>query len=93
MCRLGHLVPQGLVVVEFDGAAGVAVDDVSHDVYVVDRGNGRVEKFNEAGNCSLCEFNGSGSPSGLFRDQRKSRSIIRMGVPPETCMWLMLVMV
>ena len=44
--------------------AGVAVNDVTHDVYVVDRGNGRVEEFNSTGSVLLAEFNGSGGADG-----------------------------
>ena len=34
---------------QFSGPAGVAVDQVSHDVYVVDGGDNRVEKFEASG--------------------------------------------
>lgn len=49
--------------------AGVAVNDATHDVYVVDNGNNRVEKFDSAGSTILCEFNGSPSaPTGAFSE-------------------------
>jgi DNA-binding beta-propeller fold protein YncE len=44
---------------------GVAVNDQTHDVYVVDRGNNRVEEFTSAG-AYIGQFNGSASPTGAF---------------------------
>ncbi len=44
---------------------GIAVNDVTHNVYVVDQGNNRVEEFSAAGTF-ITEFNGSASPSGAF---------------------------
>lgn len=51
---------------QFSEPAGVAVNDVTHDVYVVDRGNGRVEEFNSTGSVLLAEFNGSAAPTGAL---------------------------
>jgi hypothetical protein len=47
---------------QFSSPAGVAVDDFSGDVYVVDQGNNRVQKFDAEGNY-IAQFNGSGNPS------------------------------
>jgi hypothetical protein len=44
---------------KFKGPAGIAVNNETHNVYVVDRGNDRVQEFNEQGQY-LAEFNGSG---------------------------------
>jgi NHL repeat len=49
----------------FSGPAGVAVDQSNGDVYVVDRANSRVEKFDSAG-VYLTQFNGSATPAGSF---------------------------
>lgn len=46
--------------------AGVAVNDESEDVYVVDTGHNRVEQFNSTGGTVLGEFNGSSAPTGAF---------------------------
>jgi hypothetical protein len=43
----------------------LAVNDETGDVYVIDRGNGRVEIFNENGEY-VSQFNGSGAPTGAF---------------------------
>ena len=43
----------------------LAVNDETGDVYVIDRGNGRVEIFNENGEY-VSRFNGSGAPTGAF---------------------------
>ena len=45
----------------FAGPAGIAVNETTGDVYVVDKGNNRVEVFNAAGTKLEGEFNGSGS--------------------------------
>lgn len=45
--------------------AGIAVNDATHDVYVVDTGNDRVEEFDSSGSF-LREFDGSGAPTGAF---------------------------
>jgi hypothetical protein len=47
---------------QFASPTGVAVDDSSGDVYVVDQGNKRVQKFDAKGSY-LSQFNGSGNPS------------------------------
>jgi hypothetical protein len=44
---------------------GVAVNETSGDVYVVDKGNNRVEYFSSAG-AYLGQFNGSEAPTGAF---------------------------
>src|SRR5580700_2147898 len=44
---------------EFSGPAGVAVNQSSEDVYVVDKGNNRVEYFNSTGTTYIGEFNGT----------------------------------
>jgi hypothetical protein len=44
---------------------GVAVDDTSDDVYVVDRGNERVQKFDAAGKY-VAQFDGAETPAGSF---------------------------
>jgi DNA-binding beta-propeller fold protein YncE len=44
--------------------AGVAVNEATGDVYVLDKGNDRVEVFNAAGTKLEGELNGSGSLSG-----------------------------
>ncbi len=48
------------------GPAGVAVNDETGDVYVVDRGHNRVEEFNSTGSEALAEFNGAAAPTGVF---------------------------
>ncbi|MGA9285389.1 MAG: hypothetical protein WBV85_08095 [Solirubrobacteraceae bacterium] len=49
---------------QFDRPLGVAVNEATHDMYVVDSGNNRVEWFNSDGSAFLGEFNGSASPTG-----------------------------
>jgi hypothetical protein len=44
---------------QFNRPTAVAVNDSTHDVYVLDQGNDRVEAFNEKGEYQF-EFNGSG---------------------------------
>jgi hypothetical protein len=48
--------------------AGVAVNDETGDVYVVDKGHDRVEEFNSTGTAVLAEFNGSIAPTGALSD-------------------------
>jgi Tol biopolymer transport system component len=48
---------------KFKEPRGVAVNDTTHNVYVVDRGNTRVQEFSSAG-VFIGEF-GSGAPGGL----------------------------
>jgi hypothetical protein len=58
---------------QLSGPKGIAVEDATHDVYVVDSGNDRVEQFSSSGTF-IREFNGSGAnawegkaaPSGRF---------------------------
>lgn len=50
---------------QFSTPVGVAVDDASEDVYVVDQGNDRVEYFTSEGTY-IGEFNGSAAPTGKF---------------------------
>ena len=52
---------------QFKGPHGVAVNSVTHDVYVVDSGNNRVEEFTAAG-VYIGQFNGSGAPCGTFSE-------------------------
>jgi DNA-binding beta-propeller fold protein YncE len=51
---------------QFEEPTGVAVNDVTHNVYVVDTNNDRVEEFNATGSSVLGEFNGSATPSKAF---------------------------
>ena len=51
---------------QFDRPLGVAVNEVSHEVDVVDSGNGRVERFDASTLTFLGEFNGSLAPTGSF---------------------------
>jgi DNA-binding beta-propeller fold protein YncE len=46
---------------------GIAVNDITPNVYVVDQGNNRVEEFSAAG-VFITEFDGSASPSGAFSE-------------------------
>jgi hypothetical protein len=50
---------------QFKEPAGVAVNDATHDVYVVDRGNDRVEELTSTG-AYVGQFNGAGAPTGVF---------------------------
>ncbi len=51
---------------QFSGPSGVAVNEETGDVYVVDKGNNRVQEFNATGSAVLGEFNGAASPTGAF---------------------------
>jgi hypothetical protein len=53
---------------QFNRPFGVAVNDATHDVYVVDQNNGRVQEFNSTGSTVLGEFNGSAAPTGAFSE-------------------------
>jgi DNA-binding beta-propeller fold protein YncE len=50
---------------QFVEPSGVAVDASTHGVYVVDRGNNRVEVFSSAG-AYVSQFDGSAAPTGVF---------------------------
>ena len=50
---------------QFAGPVGVAVDDSTGDVYVVDQGNGRVERFSSAGGYEA-QFDGAETPANSF---------------------------
>lgn len=56
----------GAGVGQFSGPAGVAVNSATGDVYVVDRGNDRVEEFDSTGTTVLATFNGAPAPTGAF---------------------------
>ncbi len=47
---------------QFTSPIGIAVNDTSGDVYVVDQGNNRVQRFDAEGSY-LSQFNGSDNPS------------------------------
>jgi DNA-binding beta-propeller fold protein YncE len=49
----------------FSGPAGVAVDQSNGNVYVVDRVNDRIERFDSSGKF-LSQFDGSATPAGSF---------------------------
>jgi DNA-binding beta-propeller fold protein YncE len=51
---------------QFNEPIGIAVNETTHDVYVVDSVNNRVEELNSSGSTVLGEFDGSGAPSGTF---------------------------
>ncbi len=53
---------------QFSTPLGVAVDDSSGDVYVVDTDNDRVERFNGEG-AYISQFDGSETPAGSFKPQ------------------------
>jgi hypothetical protein len=48
---------------QFEEPSGVAVSEATGDVYVVDKGNNRVEQFTSTGTY-IGQFNGSGAPTG-----------------------------
>jgi DNA-binding beta-propeller fold protein YncE len=50
---------------QFNEPSGVAVNEATGHVYVVDKGNNRVEYFSAAG-AYLGQFNGSAAPTGAF---------------------------
>ncbi len=51
---------------QFREPEGIAVNDATHDVYVADNANDRVEEFDATGSTLIGEFNGSASPTGVF---------------------------
>jgi len=52
---------------ELSGPSGVAINESTDDVYVVDRGNNRVEMYGEAGRY-ISQFNGGAAPAGSFSE-------------------------
>jgi hypothetical protein len=56
----------------------LAVNEATGDVYVIDRGNGRVEIFNSTG-AYLGQFNGSESPTGAFSWPEHIRNVSAQG--------------
>jgi NHL repeat len=50
---------------QLTGPGALAVNDSTGDVYVIDRGNGRVEVFSSTG-AYMSQFNGSASSTGAF---------------------------
>jgi DNA-binding beta-propeller fold protein YncE len=53
---------------QFKAPFGVAVNDATHNVYVVDSANNRVQEFNSTGSTVLGEFDGSVAPTGAFSE-------------------------
>jgi DNA-binding beta-propeller fold protein YncE len=51
---------------QFKEPSGVAVNDTTHDVYVADSANNRVEELNSTGSSVIGEFTGSTAPTGVF---------------------------
>jgi NHL repeat len=62
---VSHFGQEGAGNGEFSAPAGVAVDQSSGDVYVVDSGNARVQKF-EAGGAYVSQFGGGETPASAF---------------------------
>jgi DNA-binding beta-propeller fold protein YncE len=62
---VGQFSSPGSALGELSGPSGLAVRQSSGDVYVLDQGNGRVERFDAAGNY-LSSFNGSSTPAEFF---------------------------
>jgi hypothetical protein len=63
--HIGEAGPGGSGNGEFSTPNGVAIEQASGDVYVVDTGNNRVEKF-EASGGYLSQFDGTATPAGSF---------------------------
>ena len=63
--RIGEVGAGGSGNGEFSSPNGVAVDQATGDVYVVDTGNNRVEKFDASGTY-LAQFDGATTPAGSF---------------------------
>ena len=55
---------------EFEEPSGVAVNDKTGDVYVVDKGNNRVEWFDSTGSNFEGQFDGSAAPTGALSNPR-----------------------
>jgi hypothetical protein len=51
---------------QLEEPTGVAVNDATGNVYVLDRGNDRVQEFNSTGTTVLAEFNGAAAPTGVL---------------------------
>jgi hypothetical protein len=51
---------------QFKEPAWIAVNESTGNVYVVDRGNDRIQEFNATGTTHLTDFNGSTAPTGVF---------------------------
>ncbi len=64
---------------KFTEPDGVAVNDTTHDVYVVDRGDNRVEEFTSSGSY-IGQFNGSAAPTGAF-DEPTTIAVDNSGSP------------
>jgi hypothetical protein len=64
---------------KFEGPDGVAVNDTTHNVYVVDGGNNRVEEFASTGTY-IGQFNGSAAPTGAF-DEPTTIAVDNSGNP------------
>ncbi len=58
----------GVGALQFDRPRGLGVNEATHDLYVVDSGNDRVEILSSDGSVLLGEFNGSGAPDGSFSE-------------------------
>ncbi len=63
--HIGEAGPGGSGAGEFSNPNGVAIEQASGDVYVVDMGNNRVERF-EASGAYLSQFDGAATPAGSF---------------------------
>ena len=50
---------------EFDAPAGIAVDNLDHNIYLTDGGNNRIQKFDSDGNF-LTKWGSEGSGEGQF---------------------------
>jgi DNA-binding beta-propeller fold protein YncE len=68
---------------QFNEPSEVAIDKSTHDVYVVDYGNSRVEKFDPAGNFLLA-FGSPGTGPGQFSGQTvtQGRGHVTLGIGP-----------
>jgi len=68
----------------FSEPSGIAVNNSTGDVYVVDRGNKRVEEFNPNGTAVLAEFNGSTSPTGAFSFTEEAEELAGIAIDNST---------
>lgn len=62
----GSFGAEGSGIGQFNEPSGVAVNNSTGDVYVVDKDNNRVEWFNSTGSKFEGQFNGSGTPATSF---------------------------